>query len=77
MLDAVVEIAMEVDYGYKIDFGSTPIDEGVMFRYTATKIVEEFMHLTSEDERVMMLLAALTCLTVENMVLHMRMQNGN
>lgn len=69
-VEAIVDIAKEVEAGDPIDWGDLSIDEEEAYRLMATHVLE------MEDNSVV-LAATITKLLVENMVLNMRLlQNG-
>lgn len=71
LLEAVIELAQEMEFGDPIDFADLQITEESAYNLIATKIVEETM-LTDKDHRELMLMASITHLAVENFILNQR-----
>jgi uncharacterized protein YPO0396 len=73
LLDAVVEMAMEMEKTDPTDFGMLPINEEDTYRFIANSIVDKVIYVDSPLERELMLLSACTHLVVENFVLNQRL----
>lgn len=74
LVDAVTELAMEIDMANPLDFGMLEMSESDTFRYVAISVIESAFHdATTVQEINLMLLATATHLVVENMILHQRL----
>jgi hypothetical protein len=72
VLEAVIELALEMDKTDPTDFGYSQFSEESAYRFVATKIIEDMATFESNSARELMLLATATHLTVENFVLHQK-----
>jgi hypothetical protein len=71
MLDAVVDLANEIDHTDPIDFGMHQLDEAASHRYVASKVIEDAFATGETMENInIMLLATITHLVVENLILN-------
>lgn len=73
LIDAVVEMAMEMEKTDPTDFGMLPIGDEQAYRFIANSVVDKVIDVESPIERELMLLAACTHLVVENFVLNQRL----
>lgn len=71
-IDAIVELAKEVEKGDNIDFGYLSVSEDDAYRVCALGLLEKHLGLAEEDREIM-LLAVCTHLIVENMVLNLKL----
>lgn len=76
LLEAVIELAMEMEYTDPTDFGYLRLSEETAYRMIATKIVEDAMAMDNPSARELMLLATATHLVVENFILHQKILLG-
>jgi len=72
LLESVVELAKEVDFGDPIDFGMLQLDENAAYNTIASELIQRMLE-TPEDSRNLMLLATCTHLVLDNMVLNMKL----
>jgi hypothetical protein len=72
-LDTLVEIASEVEKGDPIDWGKLKVGQVEAFKMVGTSIIEMFDKETYTDEDKYVILATITKLTVENMLLHTKL----
>ena len=76
-VDQLVALAMEMEITDPIDWGYLNIKEEDAYRLIASGIVEHYQSLTSDDDRLQMLLSSLIKLTVENFVLNIKLLQQN
>jgi hypothetical protein len=76
LLEAVIELAKEVERSDFIDFADVNFSEDSAYNLVANKVVEETM-MTPKDHRELMLMATAVHLTVENFVLHQRLMRAS
>lgn len=76
-VDQLVALAMEMEITDPIDWGYLNIKEEDAYRLIALSIVEHYQSLTSDDDRLQMLLSSLIKLTVENFVLNIKLLQQN
>lgn len=73
LVDAVVELAQEMDLTDPVDFGMLQVGEESTHRMIATSIIDNaFKDNPTDDELRLMLLATVTHLVVENFVLNQK-----
>ena len=72
LLDAVVEVAMEMEITDPTDFGMTKMSEETAYRFIATQLLEDILALKTPSEMYIVALATSTHLLVENFILHQR-----
>jgi len=73
LLNAVVELAREIDKTDSIDFGMLRITEETAYRFVATNLIED---VTAEEDpacQYLLLMATATHLLVENFVLNQKL----
>ena len=76
IIDAIVELAKEVEKGDNVDFGMLTIDEDAAYRTVAIGLLKEHLQVDPAHREVT-LLAIATHLVVENLVLNLKLlQNG-
>ena len=73
LVDAVVEIAMEMEITDPTDFGYLQISEETAYRMLANHLVEQALLTPKGDARELALMATATHLLVENFVLHQKL----
>ena len=71
-VDEIVELAMEVDKGDPTDFGMLSINEKDSYRLVALSLLENKM-LTDPEIGNTILLATLTKIIVDNMILNIKL----
>ena len=69
----VAELAREVAKEDNIDFGMLSIDEHSIFDLMAVSVIEEFDKLNNLEHKELILLATITKLIVENIVLNLKL----
>lgn len=69
----VAELAREVAKEDNIDFGMLAIDDYSMFDLLANSVIEEFDKLNNIEHKELILLATITKLIVENIVLNLKL----
>ncbi len=72
LVDQLVELALEIESEDSIDFGMLQIDERTAYELMATGVLEAYLNNDKED-RDMILLATVVKLTVENLVLNLKL----
>ena len=75
LLEAVVEIAMEMELTDPTDFGYLKISEETAYRMMANHLVEQALQTPAGAARELALLATSTHLLVENFVLQQKILN--
>ena len=73
LVDAVVEMALEMEKTDPTDFGMLPISDEEAYRFIANSVLDKVIDVESPIERELMLLSACTHLVVENFVLNQRL----
>lgn len=76
-LDLLVSIASEVEQGDPIDWGKLKVGQIEAFKMIGTSVLEMFDKETYTDADKIILLATITKLTVENMLLHTKLLTQN
>lgn len=72
LTEQLVELAMEIEAEDPIDFGMLRIDERNAYTLMANGVLESYLS-NDKDERDMILLATVVKLTVENLVLNLKL----
>jgi|688.fasta_scaffold06550_27 hypothetical protein len=72
-VDIIAELAKESSNEYPIDFADLSISESDAFKLMASEIYEKFNATKGTDNERLILLSAITTLTVENFVLNLRL----
>lgn len=72
-LEQLVELAQEVEIEDPIDWGMLAIDEKTAYKLIAAGVLEHFNSVTSDQERLQLLLIMAVKLTVENFVLNTKL----
>lgn len=75
-LEQLVAIAAEVEQGDPFDWNKLKVGKAEAFKMIGTTVLDMFdkSEYTTEDKLI--LLATVTKLTVENMILHMKLLSG-
>lgn len=73
IVDAAVELAMEMELSDPTDFAMLPIGEEKTYRFIANSIIDKVIDIENPVERELMLLSACIHLVVENFVLNQRL----
>lgn len=71
-LDQLVEIAAEVEAGDPTDWGKLKVGQVEAFKMIGTSILDMFDKEVYTDDDKLIMLATITKLTVENMLLHLK-----
>jgi hypothetical protein len=74
-LDQLVEIAAEVEAGDPADWGKLAVGQEEAFRMIGTSILDMFDKEVYTDDDKLIMLATITKLTVENMLLNLKVMN--
>ena len=74
-LDQLVEIAAEVEAGDPTDWGKLAVGQEQAFRMIGTSILDMFDKEAYTDDDKLIMLATITKLTVENMLLNIKTMN--
>lgn len=77
LVDAVIELAMEMERSDPTDFAMLPIDDDETYRFIANSIIDKVIDVEVPLERELMLLSACIHLVVENFVLNQRLMRRN
>lgn len=72
----IAELAKESSNEYPIDFGDLSISESDAFNLMASEIYEKFNSTKDTDNERLILLSAITTLTVENFVLNLQLMRA-
>ena len=76
-LEQLVEIAAEVEAGDPTDWGKLAVGQEQAFRMIGTSILDMFdKEVYTEDDKLI-ILATITKLTVENMLLNLKIMSAN
>jgi len=76
-LEQLVEIAAEVEAGDPTDWGKLAVGQQEAFKMIGTSILDMFdKEVYTEDDKLIML-ATITKLTVENMLLNLKIMSAN
>lgn len=76
-LEQLVEIAAEVEAGDPTDWGKLAVGQEQAFKMIGTSILDMFdKEVYTEDDKLIML-ATITKLTVENMLLNLKIMSAN
>jgi hypothetical protein len=76
-LEQLVEIAAEVEAGDPADWGKLKVGQVEAFKMIGTSILDMFDKEVYTDEDRLVLLATITKLTVENMLLNLKIMSSN
>ncbi|UTS52085.1 hypothetical protein [Synechococcus phage BUCT-ZZ01] len=76
LVEQIVDIAMEVDKEYPVDFAMLNLNERDIYMQMASGILEMYLS-APPDQREMILLGAMTQMVVENFVLSNTLIKGN
>jgi len=74
-LEQLVEIAAEVEAGDPTDWGKLAVGQEQAFRMIGTSILDMFDKEAYTDDDKLIMLATITKLTVENMLLNIKVMN--
>ena len=74
LVEHLVELAMDIESEDPIDFGMLQISERSAFELMANGVLDYYLS-NGKDERDMILLATTIKLTVENLVLNLKLLN--
>jgi hypothetical protein len=74
-LEQLVEIAAEVEAGDPADWGKLAVGQEQAFRMIGTTILDMFDKEVYTDDDKLIMLATITKLTVENMLLNLKTMN--
>ena len=74
-LEQLVEIAAEVEAGDPTDWGKLAVGQEQAFRMIGTTILDMFDKEAYTDDDKLIMLATITKLTVENMLLNIKVMN--
>jgi hypothetical protein len=74
-LEQLVEIAAEVEAGDPTDWGKLAVGQEQAFRMIGTTILDMFDKEAYTDDDKLIMLATITKLTVENMLLNLKTMN--
>lgn len=72
--EKLIELAMEADLVDPVDWGLIPIEERKVYEVMASNVIEQFSNIKDEDQ-LLIALATLTKLLVENFVLNYQLGN--
>lgn len=73
MTETLVSLAREIELTDPIDWGTLSVTEEQAYQMMASQVVEQFED-TPEDHRVVVAMATITRLLVENFVLNIKLQ---
>jgi hypothetical protein len=76
-LEQLVEIAAEVEAGDPADWGKLAVGQEQAFRMIGTSILDMFDKEQYTDDDKLIMLATITKLTVENMLLNLKIMDKN
>ena len=76
-LDQLVEIAAEVEAGDPTDWGKLAVGQEQAFKMIGTSILDMFDKEVYTDDDKLIMLATITKLTVENMLLNLKVMSTN
>ena len=76
-LEQLVEIAAEVEAGDPADWGKLAVGQEQAFRMIGTSILDMFDKEAYTDDDKLIMLATITKLTVENMLLNLKFMDKN
>ena len=76
-LEQLVEIAAEVEAGDPADWGKLAVGQEQAFRMIGTSILDMFDKEAYTDDDKLIMLATITKLTVENMLLNLKIMDKN
>ena len=76
-LEQLVEIAAEVEAGDPADWGKLAVGQQEAFKMIGTSILDMFDKEVYTDDDKLILLATITKLTVENMLLNLKIMSTN
>lgn len=76
-LEQLIDIAASVEEGDPIDWGKLATGQQETFKLIGTSVLEMFDKEVYSDEDRLMVLATITKLIVENMILHTKLMTGN
>lgn len=79
-VDTVVQLIKEMDLEDAVDWGMLNIDEDSAARLLATSVVEHYesaIRPMPEADRDYVIVAAISKLTIENFVLHLKLAQAN
>ena len=76
-LEQLVEIAAEVEAGDPADWGKLAVGQQEAFKMIGTSILDMFDKEVYTDDDRLILLATITKLTVENMLLNLKIMSAN
>jgi hypothetical protein len=72
--EKLIELAMEADLVDPVDWGLITIEERKVYEVMASNVIEQFSNIKDEDQ-LLIALATLTKLLVENFVLNYQLGN--
>lgn len=75
-LEQLVEIAAEIEQGDPIDWDKLKVGQIEAFKMIGTTVLDMFDKPVYTTEDKLILLATVTKITVENMILHMKLLSG-
>jgi hypothetical protein len=75
ILDQLVEIAAEIEAGDPTDWGKLAVGQEEAFKMIGTSILDMFDKEVYTDDDKLIMLATITKLTVENMLLNIKVMN--
>ncbi len=76
-LEQLVEIAAEVEAGDPADWGKLAVGQQEAFKMIGTSILDMFDKEVYTDDDKLIMLATITKLTVENMLLNLKIMSTN
>jgi hypothetical protein len=76
-LEQLVEIAAQVEAGDPADWGKLAVGQEQAFRMIGTSILDMFDKEQYTDDDKLIMLATITKLTVENMLLNLKIMDKN
>ena len=76
-LEQLVDIAAEVEAGDPADWGKLAVGQQEAFKMIGTSILDMFDKEVYTDDDKLILLATITKLTVENMLLNLKIMSTN
>jgi hypothetical protein len=76
-LDQLVEIAAEVEAGDPADWGKLAVGQVEAFKMIGTSILDMFDKEVYTDDDKLIMLATITKLTVENMLLNLKIMSNS
>jgi len=76
-LEQLVEIAAQVEAGDPADWGKLAVGQEQAFRMIGTSILDMFDKEVYTDDDKLIMLATITKLTVENMLLNLKIMDKN